>query len=104
MKHRKLAIGLALLLVGYLAQFTVAVGTRKSGPTKFTVKVENISNPEGMTASNGMKFPFALSPGMFVLSMKNAPLFTEGKSARANGCIEDSMQIRAVVHCHERGH
>ena len=85
MKDRKLVIGLALLGVCYLAQFTVAVGTRKSGPTKFTVKVENISNPEGMTASNGMKFPFALSPGMFVLSMKNAPLFTEGKSARANG-------------------
>ncbi len=63
MKHRKLAIGLALLLVGYLAQFTVAVATRKAGPTKFTVKVENISNPEGMTASNGVKFPFALSPG-----------------------------------------
>ena len=85
MKHRKLAIGLALLLVGYLAQFTVAVATRKAGPTKFTVKVENISNPEGMTASNGVKFPFALSPGMFVLSTKNAPLFTEGKAARANG-------------------
>src|SRR6266700_3470719 len=85
MKHRKLVIGLALLLVGYLAQFTVAVATRKAGPTKFTVKVENISNPEGMTASNGVKFPFALSPGMFVLSTKNAPLFTEGKAARANG-------------------
>jgi hypothetical protein len=85
MKHRKLAIGLALLLVCYLAQFTVAVATRKAGPTKFTVKVENISNPGGMTASNGVKFPFALSPGMFVLSTKNAPLFTEGKAARANG-------------------
>jgi len=85
MKHRKLVIGLALLLVGYLAQFTVAVATRKAGPTKFTVKVENISNPEGMTASNGVKFLFALSPGMFVLSEKNAALFTEGKPARKNG-------------------
>ena len=53
--------------------------------TKFKVRVENISDPEGMTASNGTKFPFALSPGMFVLSAKNAPLFTEGKAARANG-------------------
>ncbi len=85
MKHRKLAIGLALLGVCYLAQFTVAVATRKAGPTKFTVRVENISNPEGMTASNGVKFPFALSPGMFVLSTKNAPLFTEKEAARANG-------------------
>ena len=82
MKRRKLAIGLALLTVCYLSQFTVAVATRKSEPTKFTVRVENISSPEGMTASNGEKFPFALSPGMFVLSDKKAALFTEGKPAR----------------------
>ena len=81
MKNRKLVIGLAALAVCYLAQYTVAVATRKAGPTKFKVKVENISNPEGMTASNGTKFPFALSPGMFVLNAKNNPLFTEGKSA-----------------------
>ncbi len=85
MKNRKLVIGLALLAVCYLAQFTVAVAKRKAGPTKFTVKVENISSAEGMTASNGMKFPFALSPGMFVLSTKKVPLFTEGKMAGSNG-------------------
>ena len=82
MKRRNLAIGLALLTACYLAQFTVATATRKTEPTKFTVRVENISNPEGMTASNGQKFPFALSPGMFVLSDKSAPLFTEAKPAR----------------------
>jgi hypothetical protein len=85
MKRRELAIGLALLTACYLAQFTVATATRKVEPTKFTVRVENISNPEGMTASNGQKFPFALSPGMFVLSDKSAALFTEGKPARTNG-------------------
>lgn len=85
MKRRKLAIGLALLTACYLTQFTVAVATRKDQPTKFTVRVENISQAEGMTASNGEKFPFALSPGMFVLSAKSAPLFTEGKRARTNG-------------------
>ena len=85
MKHRKLVIGLALLAICYLAQFTVAVAKRKAGPTRFTVKVENISSAEGMTASNGMKFPFALSPGMFVLSTKKVPLFTEGKMGGGNG-------------------
>ena len=85
MKHRKLALGLALLGICYLAQYTVAVTTRKAGLTKFKLRVENISNPEGMVASNGVKFPFALSPGMFVLSEKNAAIFTEGKPARANG-------------------
>ena len=84
MKHRKLVIGLALLGVCYLAQFTVAVATRKAGPTKFKIKVENISAAEGMTASDATKFPFALSPGLFVLSNKNGTLFTEGKRA-ANG-------------------
>ncbi len=85
MKRREFAIGLALLLAGYLAQFTVATATRKVEPTNFTIRVENISNPEGMTASNGQKFPFALSPGMFVLSDKSTALFTEGKPARKNG-------------------
>ena len=85
MKHRNLALGLALLTACYLTQFTVATATRKTEPTKFTVRVENISNPDGMTASNGQKFPFALSPGMFVLTGKSAALFTEGKTARRNG-------------------
>ncbi|HEU4833460.1 MAG TPA: spondin domain-containing protein [Pyrinomonadaceae bacterium] len=85
MKRLKLAIGLALLTAVYLTQFSVAVATRKTGSTRFTVRVENISNPAGMTASNGEKFPFALSPGMFVLSDRNAALFSEGKPARMNG-------------------
>jgi hypothetical protein len=85
MKHRKLAIGLAMLTACYLAQFTVAVATRKDQPTKFKVRVENISKAEGMTASNGEKFPFALSPGMFVVNAKALRLFAEGKPAHMNG-------------------
>jgi len=85
MKRREFAIGLALLTACYLSQFTVATATRRVEPIKFTVRVENISKPEGMTASNGQKFPFALSPGMFVLSAKSGALFTEGKAARKNG-------------------
>lgn len=85
MKQRRLVIGLTLLGICYLAQFTVAIATRKVGPTKFTVRIENVSNPEGMMASNGVRFPFALSPGAFVLGNKNTALFTEGKPSRANG-------------------
>jgi hypothetical protein len=85
MKRREFAIGLALLTACYLTQFTVATATRNVASTKFTVRVENISNREGTAASNGQKFPFALSPGMFVLSEKNAALFSEGKPARQNG-------------------
>ena len=85
MKRRNFTIGLALLAACYLTQFTVVTAKRKAEPGKFTIRVENISNPEGMTASNGQKFPFALSPGLFVLSDKDAALFTEGKPARQNG-------------------
>ena len=85
MKRRNLAICMALLTACYLTQFAVVSATRKTEPTKFKVRVENISNPEGMTASNGQKFPFALSPGLFVITDKSAPLFTEGKAARKNG-------------------
>src|SRR5215211_3069619 len=84
MKRREFAFGLALLMTCYLTQFTFATATHKAVPTKFTIRVENISNPDGMTASNDQKFPFALSPGMFVLSDKSAALFTEGKPARKN--------------------
>src|ERR1044072_54651 len=85
MKRLAFVISLALLTACYLTQFTVATATRNVQSTKFTVRVENVSNPEGMTASNGQKFPFALSPGMFVLSDKSAALFDEGKPARNNG-------------------
>ena len=85
MKRRVFAISLALLAACYLSQLAIATATRKAEATKFTIRVENISSPEGMTASNGQKFPFALSPGMFVLSEKSAALFTEGKVARKNG-------------------
>lgn len=85
MKYRSTAFALALLAIAWLAQLSPALATRKAAATTFTVRVENISNPAGMTASNGTSFPFALSPGMFVLSSKTAPLFSEGKPARANG-------------------
>ena len=85
MKYRNLLIALVLLAVCSFAYLQPTLAKRNAAGAKFTVRVENISDPAGMTASNGVKFPFALSPGMFVLSTKNAPLFTEGKAARANG-------------------
>src|SRR5215475_5799869 len=85
MKYRSLLILFALLTVSMPAYLSPTLAKRNVAGTKFTVRVENISDPAGMTASNGAKFPFALSPGLFVLSAKNAALFTEGKPARANG-------------------
>lgn len=83
MKHRRLLINLALVVAALLAQFAVATATlhRNTTPTKFTVRVENVSRAEGQTASDGTKWPFALSPGMFVLNARDWILFKEGKPA-----------------------
>jgi hypothetical protein len=47
--------------------------------TKFTVRIENIS-PE-QTAPDGTKWPFALSPGLFVLHEREVRLFRTGLPA-----------------------
>ena len=74
MKRQKLAIGLALLTASYLTQFTVAVATRKVEPTRFTIRIENISNPEGMTASNNL---YVSAPGgLWVISPEGEHLGT----------------------------
>ncbi len=83
MKHRRLVINLVLLGIAILGQLAVARATRQRTPqrTKFTVRVENISKPDGQTASDGTKWSFALSPGLWVLNDKKSGLFTEGKPA-----------------------
>src|SRR6266404_3645150 len=83
MKNRRLVIMLVLLAVAMLGQIAVAKATRHRGakPTKFSVRIENISTPNGQTASDGTKWSFALSPGLWVLNDKKSGLFTEGKPA-----------------------
>ena len=49
----------------------------------FKVRIENISSPEGQTASDGTHWPFALSPGLYVVNEKGAMLFREGRRAGA---------------------
>ena len=86
MKNRRLIISLALLGAALVTQYVVvsATGKNKAATTRFTVRIENISSADGQTASDGSKWPFALSPGMYVLNDKNV-LFTEGKPAKPNG-------------------
>ena len=105
MKHRRLVINAVLLAAAMLGQFAVATATRHRAPkqTRFTVRVENISTPNGQTASDGTKWSFALSPGLWVLHDKKSGLFTEGKLAvkglKSDGSIaptEGSNQALAV--------
>lgn len=55
--------------------------------TKFTVRVENVSNAGGQVAKDGTKWPFALSPGLWVLHKRDVRLFREG--VVANGGLEE---------------
>jgi Spondin_N len=57
----------------------------KSQATKFKVRIENISNKEAFTASNGTKWTLDFSPGVWLISNNNAPLFTVGQKDRGQG-------------------
>ncbi len=54
-------------------------------PTKFTIHVENITKPDAFTASNGVKWSLAFSPGTAVVHIDKAPIFTSGKKDRGKG-------------------
>ena len=89
MKARNIPTFLAALItiaaLSVIAFGTVRVSTRK-GSTKFKVRIENISNADGFTASNGMKWPFAISPGAYSLHRGSGnPFFKVGSSARRTG-------------------
>jgi hypothetical protein len=86
MQGRKIFIGLVATLSLLCAQ-TLAAGPkgakRAARQVTFKVRIENISSPEGQTASDGTRWPFALSPGLYVVNEKGATLFREGKRAGA---------------------
>ena len=53
--------------------------------TKFTLRVENITKPDAFTASTGVKWSLAFSPGTAVVHTDKAPIFTSGKKDRGQG-------------------
>ncbi len=79
MQRTKLFVGLFVIAALSGAQFNNSVNA--NGDTKFNVRIENISSPEGQAASDSTKWPFALSPGMWVVYDKNLTLFKDGKPA-----------------------
>lgn len=69
-------IALAVLVLGMQAN----VFARKKTAT-FKVRIENISSSDGLAAADGSKYPFALSPGMFVVTNDKTDFFKAGKKA-----------------------
>src|ERR1051326_1165290 len=85
--QRRILISIALVLVALFSiqSFVVSAKRGKAQATKFKVRIENIASPEGQTASDGTRWPFAVSPGVYVLDSRGDLLFTPGKKARPNG-------------------
>lgn len=85
MKRRILSAGLIAILIGFQLS-TLAADHRNGKGVRFIVRIENISNKDGFSASNGAKFPFALSPGMWVVHNKlDVRLLKPGVKASVNG-------------------
>ena len=83
MKARRISILLAAVIT--IAALSVTSFAQK-GATKFKVRIENISNADGFTASNGMKWPFAISPGAYSIHRgSGSPLFQVGTYAGRTG-------------------
>lgn len=80
MKTFKLFLGL-IMTFGILFGTTAVSFAKPKRQAKFKIRVENISTGEQTNAS-GTKYPFALSPGMYVVSEKEMPLFEVGKKAK----------------------
>lgn len=80
---------LSLMASALLSLFTASsfAQDKMGKDVKFTVRVENISDANGQTASDGTKWPFALSPGLWVLHQREVRLFREG--VVANGGLEE---------------
>ena len=77
-KLLSVSAGLTLSVAG------IASGT-DSMPTKFTVRIENISKPDAFTAPNGVKWSLDFSPGVVVVHTDNRPIFTAAKKDRGQG-------------------
>lgn len=109
MQMRKSILSLAALaafVIGSFAALPAVSAKGKGKEVKFTVRIENISNKDGQTAKDGSKWPFALSPGLFVVHEREVRLFREGYPA-VNGLeaqAEDGNPSELLKVLENRGH
>ena len=73
-------------IIGFAAVAALVLGMQgsvfaKKKSATFKVRIENVSNSDGLAAADGSKYPFALSPGMYVVTGKNMNFFKVGKKA-----------------------
>lgn len=80
----KFAAGVALAFAVIIGIQTnvMAFGRTKNTKT-FKVRIENISTPDGIRTEGNAKYPFALSPGLFVVNHRKNYFFNAGDKADA---------------------
>ncbi|QQS46664.1 MAG: spondin domain-containing protein [Acidobacteriota bacterium] len=69
------------VLVGIFAAPGVFAQAKDQQEVRFTVRIENVSSPDGQIASNNNNWPFALSPGLWVIHNREVRLFRTGNPA-----------------------
>lgn len=106
MLKRRLGLSLATIALA-LGCYTAALAQMKHDKTtKFTVRIENISSAAGQTASDGSKWPFALSPGLWVVHEREVRLFRAGNPAIGGleAQAEDGNPGEVIKQLEARGH
>jgi hypothetical protein len=87
MLREKLAAGVALAFVIVIGvQMNVLAFGKAKHQKTFKVRIENISAADGIVTEGGAKYPFALSPGLFVVNHRKNYFFNEG--GRADAALE----------------
>jgi hypothetical protein len=62
-----------------------SIASANGDAVKFTIRVENVTKSDAFTATNGVKWSLAFSPGTAIVHTVNAPIFTSGKKDRGQG-------------------
>jgi hypothetical protein len=84
MFKQKFAASIALAFACVIAiQMNASAFAKKKNEKTFKVRIENISNADGITTEGGAKYPFAVSPGVFVVNHRKNYFFNEGEKADA---------------------
>jgi hypothetical protein len=71
----RLVLAVLLLIAGVREVSAQDIASAQSRPATFTLRVENISSADGQLASDGSRWPFAVSPGLWVVHTEKSPLF-----------------------------
>jgi hypothetical protein len=92
MLKRRAVLSIAVLatLFSGTVNSTFAADKMSKGQVHFKVLIENISDKNGLTAQDGSKYRFGLSPGVYTLGKNAESLFKDG--AKASAAIESMAE------------